>query len=465
MFRLFACCLGSSTLRGTRARTWGRASPHARAKPTSASRFVMKCPSVRRRSLQRRWKARQKAKVSACKAPKHKDPGEDAKRTSRASPASLTALRRLPQAEQRRRLLELLNADLGREEDGDVEDESWRMPELNVEARTASADGMCFETRMCWMQHLGDEELERMLKTCRLVFALDGSSWMPSHETPRCFAERLAMAVFRHHTVGCRFDPARSGAEWWAQVRQSGHHEEGIQFHWDTDEVAVERHNVNVHPHLSTVTYLSDSGAPTLVLACRNARRPSLTSAYGPIHEGALSWPKLWKHLVFDGQFLHGTVPSVEYSKSGPRVTFLVNVWLNHRPSNCHRLPKSLSTRLGDAPLPPSILTEAIRPPLHGSNQHSDATKFESTFGRRSLSHRLACCLPRTVPPSSEGRTVLLQWPSQDPAMLGPLQGQPTGPKARKSRTRCSLQFRSRSPQPSRLVDSTVGFKVCEQSW
>ena len=397
-------------------------------KPTFTSRFVMKCPPARRRNLQHRWKVRQKAKaakvskVSASKAAKREDP-EDA-RTSRAFPrsqSSVAALRRLPQKEQRRRLLELLSADLGREED--VEDESWRMPELNVEARTASADAMCFETRTCWIQQLGDEELERMLKTCRLVFALDGSSWMPCHETPRCFAERLAMAVFRHHTAGCRFDPARSGAEWWAQVRQSGHHEEGIHFHWDTDEVAVERHDVNVHPHLSTVTYLSDSGAPTLVLACRNSRRPSLTSAYGPIYEGALSWPKLWKHLVFDGQFLHGTVPSneVEYSK-GLRVTFLVNVWLNHRPSNCHRLPKSLSKRLGDAPLPPNILTEALRPPQYaatGTNQRSDSIKFETAFGRRSLSHRLACCLPRTVPSCSEGRTVLLQWPLQDPATLG----------------------------------------------
>ncbi|CAE7373090.1 unnamed protein product [Symbiodinium sp. CCMP2456] len=325
-------------------------------------------------------------KMGALQAAKHGDP-EDA-RTSRPFPRSqsspssvaLATLRRLPQAEQRRRLLELLQSDLGREED--VEDESWRMPELNVEARTASADGMRFETRMCWIQQLGDEELERMLKTCRLVFALDGSSWMPFHETPRCFAERLALAVFRHHTAGCRFDPARSGAEWWAQVRQSGHHEEGIQFHWDTDEVAVERHDVNVHPHLSTVTYLSESGAPTLVLACRNSRRPSLTSAYGPIHEGALSWPKLWKHLVFDGQFLHGTVPSLEYGKDGPRVTFLVNIWLNHRPSNCHRLPKSLSKRLGDAPMPPNILTETIRPPLY-AGQHSDTTKFETAFGRR----------------------------------------------------------------------------------
>ena len=274
----------------------------------------------------------------------------------------MAALRQLPQAEQRRWLLELLQADLKQEQD--VEDEAWRMPRLDSEARTASAgDAMSFKTRSCCLQGLGAEELQSMLKTCRLVFALDGSSWMPCKQTPRCFAERLALTIFRHHTAGCSFDPACSGAEWWAQVRESGHNEEGIQFHWDTDEVAVERHNVNVHPHLSTVTYLSDCGAPTLVLACRNSRRPSSTeTTYGGIQEGALSWPRLWKHLVFDGQFLHGTVPAAQDSSTGQRVTFLVNIWLNHRPSNCNRLAKKLSRRLGDAAIPANMLSELQQP-------------------------------------------------------------------------------------------------------
>ena len=37
----------------------------------------------------------------------------------------------------------------------------------------------------------------------------------------------------------------------YSSIQDSGHEEEGIQFHWDTDEAAVERHGINVHPHLS----------------------------------------------------------------------------------------------------------------------------------------------------------------------------------------------------------------------
>ena len=55
-----------------------------------------------------------------------------------------------------------------------------------------------------------------------------------------------------------------------------------------------------------------------------------------------LSWPKQWKHLAFDGQLLHGTVPECTANIAVPsrRLTFLVNVWLHHRPSNCRRLSK-----------------------------------------------------------------------------------------------------------------------------
>ena len=55
-----------------------------------------------------------------------------------------------------------------------------------------------------------------------------------------------------------------------------------------------------------------------------------------------MSWPKRWKHLAFDGQLLHGTVPECTTNLAEPsrRLTFLVNVWLHHRPSNCRRLAK-----------------------------------------------------------------------------------------------------------------------------
>jgi hypothetical protein len=42
---------------------------------------------------------------------------------------------------------------------------------------------------------------------------------------------------------------------------------------WDKDEDLVDDYGVNVHPAISTVTYLTDCGAPTLVL---NHRAPMM---------------------------------------------------------------------------------------------------------------------------------------------------------------------------------------------
>ena len=58
------------------------------------------------------------------------------------------------------------------------------------------------------------------------------------------------------------------------QVRDGGRQEEGIEFHWDVDEHFCDLPHgggVHVHPTLSTVTYLSALGAPTLVLHTRRA--------------------------------------------------------------------------------------------------------------------------------------------------------------------------------------------------
>jgi hypothetical protein len=40
-----------------------------------------------------------------------------------------------------------------------------------------------------------------------------------------CSLEKAALEIFRLHTANCTdFDPERSGAEWWVQVRQPSHH-------------------------------------------------------------------------------------------------------------------------------------------------------------------------------------------------------------------------------------------------
>ena len=71
-------------------------------------------------------------------------------------------------------------------------------------------------------------------------------------EPPRCALEALAKSVFEKHTEGARgtFDPLKSGAEWWVQVRPAfevgagtnpvNYFDQSVSFHWDKDEDVVD---------------------------------------------------------------------------------------------------------------------------------------------------------------------------------------------------------------------------------
>jgi hypothetical protein len=172
--------------------------------------------------------------------------------------------------------------------------------------------------------------------------------------------------------------PQHCGAEWWVQIRPSpettsrytapsytdnkGNDTEikenqsttadndGISFHWDKDEDLrlLCDGTVYVHPHLSTVTYLTDGGdtlaSPTLIVEqCRVDNltgewilnnnddshqqlpvlqpncHPTATNSNESIQmeqttttttpttspSAFISWPSKGKHLCFDGRFLH----------------------------------------------------------------------------------------------------------------------------------------------------------------
>lgn len=276
--------------------------------------------------------------------------------------SSLPTLRGLPADEKRRRLIESLHVNLAAPGDDDVEDELWTMADISPDGRTACAGkSMNYNYRSCELR-LSAETCAQLIRSCRVRFSQGGSSWMPCGATPECLPETIASAVFAHHTKGATFDTTRSGAEWWAQVRQDGNPRKAIKFHWDADEFAVDQYGVNIHPHFSTVTYLTDTGAPTLIVDRRNPLKVGGTmTPCGSITQGMLSYPSCGKHIVFDGQLLHGTVPGM--GEEGERVTFLVNVWLNHRPSNCHRLPTSIGQYLGSPDVSVSrTLTQLVAP-------------------------------------------------------------------------------------------------------
>lgn len=250
------------------------------------------------------------------------------------------------------------------------------------------------------------KRLDDLLYDCEITDSglFPRTFWMPADGTKaRCALEQMALEIFYHHVPnGCVFDPAKSGAEWWVQIRPSppttGRYamfannddddnndsmsKTGISFHWDKDEDLrlLMGGSMFIHPHLSTVTYLTDYGAPTMVINQRvnnftgewlssepneNANRSQTRDEF----KGFVSWPKQGKHLSFDGRYLHAAPPdlmekgmfekqcSIPVDACGEvdkkilqrrhrRVTFLVNIWLNYKPFNVNMFPETMVDKL-----------------------------------------------------------------------------------------------------------------------
>jgi len=200
------------------------------------------------------------------------------------------------------------------------------------------------------------DSLKLLREDCKTVFTArdktDGAAYsagqtffIPANMKPRCALEALALRIFKEHTKELEpgtFNPAQSGANWWTLVLDddveetnatvsipapatlsttSGPEEaksEGIDgeetdeesddevgLHFDADyELEEQTGNLLLHPRVATVTYLSDHGAPTLVLKQKSPPMDDLkksTLEHG-INKAWLSHPKLGKHTAFDGR-------------------------------------------------------------------------------------------------------------------------------------------------------------------
>jgi hypothetical protein len=221
-----------------------------------------------------------------------------------------------------------------------------------------------------WKHIIPDTSLETLQKDCAIVFnsrAIDtdenyssGSTYfIKANETPNSTLEALAKAIFEQHTRGKTFDVEKSGAEWWSQVI---HSDDDIGVHWDRDYGLEEEEGVHVHPNFGTVTYLSNRGAPTIVLN-KIGSKTADEDILGNIKEMVISHCHAGNHLRFNGDLLHAApseviqallddedendeedddeddenVEKLIENISKKRITFLVNIWLNHIPSQSQR--------------------------------------------------------------------------------------------------------------------------------
>ena len=213
-------------------------------------------------------------------------------------------------------------------------------------------------------------------------------SFLDDKDSQSTMAERLAWKVGEHHVgkhvSGGDFLWSDVAVEYWFQIRPSSASsrysgasrddseddkalsKSGITFHYDKDEELHAMTGIHIHPHLSTVTYLTSAGGPTVVVDRKlQGVGGSEGEPGGSVRSASVVYPKAQKHLSFDGRKLHGGDPAMlppnrkwpppqdevesgyalrgkgdfnAWFKNNVRVTFLVNVWCWWKPHGVQRM-------------------------------------------------------------------------------------------------------------------------------
>jgi hypothetical protein len=251
------------------------------------------------------------------------------------------------------------------------------MSERNV-VETKALDMGCIES--IFKQDI--ESYSSLFSDCEQAFTSKNSNgdaystgstfFIKSISKPRCLLEQMALEVFHFHAerLNIPYNKKKSGAEWWTQCIDS---RDDIGFHWDRDYGLEERTGDLKYPNLGTVTYLTDFGGPTLVMPITGQEnKQSIEKKFTTI---MLSKPRKGKHMYFDGKLLHAAPGDYDgntedgddddddddvdddnnedseddESDTGvTRVTFLVNIWLDHVPEQSSSFPKDDIRHMGD---------------------------------------------------------------------------------------------------------------------
>mmetsp|Transcript_120508 Transcript_120508/g.336230 ORF Transcript_120508/g.336230 Transcript_120508/m.336230 type:complete len:407 (+) Transcript_120508:2-1222(+) len=193
----------------------------------------------------------------------------------------------------------------------------------------------------CWDGAVAPRALAAAEAEARLLWRLAGGArddpsartfWIAADEDPRCCLEQLALAIARFHFSNASAWRRVLGLEFWVQLRtpEDPPPKQGLEFHYDKDEAAVEMWDIWSHPELATVTYLTSSGAPLVVFSTRSvetgassdedngaAAGPTMpcranrsTGSATPSPAAALvCFPRAARHIAFEGNLLHG-IPS-----------------------------------------------------------------------------------------------------------------------------------------------------------
>ena len=266
-------------------------------------------------------------------------------------------------------------------DDSDESDDDFAVM-LSDDGRVYGSIGACLTTPAVWdgLVAVRGALLDEFRAVAQLAaWPLAASAfWLSANDSPSNALEKLAMRIFDFHTENASppIDRSRCGCEWWCNVTRSELLSTAgagdIGFHFDKDEHAYSKYGLVVHPLLSTVTYLTDEGAPTIVFpdlglsAATGGSYQRLTQCTDTQLEALLVPPRVGRHVRFDGRALHGApavyCPHADGSVPYERVSFCVNIWVGHRPAKCPRFTSGLQL-MGCAEAPPLRHAAARRVP------------------------------------------------------------------------------------------------------
>jgi hypothetical protein len=281
----------------------------------------------------------------------------------------------------------------------DVVDYSYRVAMTNLQPSSLHNDDGNTSTEEQDEKH--QKWIDDLLFDCEISDSglMPRTFWVPAAQgfAPRCSLEQFALDVFHYHVPkDFKYDLSCSGAEWWCQLRPSpektGRYAmhctnkddeddriqgeldpfaQGISMHVDKDEELriLTGGTTYIHPHLSTVTYFTSLGSPTMIMNCRVHPLEGTWMCPHELMEGFVSWPAMGKHISFDGRYLHAAPcdlmsegsfeKQIQFTptEADPqrnkiqtrrhrRVTFLVNIWLNYHPFDVNPFPDTMIDKM-----------------------------------------------------------------------------------------------------------------------
>lgn len=263
---------------------------------------------------------------------------------------------------------------------------------------SAGEDAPLFQ---CWDDVIvSDQALDSLVRDAKTLWKNFGgdkstakSFWVDANVSePRCTVEALALEIADFHLQGAEY----TGVEVWTQFRAADAENAGLEFHFDKDEKKIAEENEWKHPVVATATYLTTGGAPLVVFSTaspegcdqddkhgqneksedpkngaednkklsaidHSSKRLKMdgsetsTEANGEetlVENPSDAWicfPVKARHAAFAGNLLHGVTQELVFGAPSDRLSLLVNIWLDHKPSGVEVLPDPVIAKLNQS--------------------------------------------------------------------------------------------------------------------